>query len=274
MIEADIQNYLFENPDYLFPEQNIQEKAKEYSIKGKRIDLLFRVGGIRFIVEVKNTAIKREHIGQLVEYYGLMKEYLSEANLKMILVAPVIEKWQKIYLEELGIRCVEFDKVLSEKNFSVTETQKGALAFNEIHWLVFLDRIDPELDTIRDRKTDSLKHLCQFEDSYINLFSFRLSSKRSFVSKAKLNDYVLQVSHDIGKITVIPFRRIIKIDENRIDRLFFLEARESERINYLSYNSFKDRLLKINSNLNVGDKSVRKLKADEIFAIKSVFKQD
>lgn len=187
MKEADIQNYLFENPDYIFPGQNIQEKAKEYLIKGKRIDLLFRVCDVRFIVEVKNTAIKREHIGQLVEYYGLMKEYLNEAKLKMILVAPVIENWQKTYLEELGIKCVRFDLMLTENDSSFAQFEIMPDDLNENYWLVFLDKIDTELDTIREKKSEDLKHLCKYEDSYINLFSFPLNSTRSFVKKKKLN---------------------------------------------------------------------------------------
>ncbi len=111
MKEKDLQNYLYHNPDILFPDGHVQEKAREYYIEGKRIDLLFRVGGVRHIVELKAVPLEREHIGQVVEYYGLMKEYLHEADLKMILVAPSILSSRKIYLEELGIRCVEIDKV-------------------------------------------------------------------------------------------------------------------------------------------------------------------
>ena len=111
MQERDLQNYLFNNPKVLFPGKNIQEKAREYSIHGKRIDLLFVVDGVRYIIETKAIPLKRNHIGQIVEYYGLMKEYLQEANLKMILVSPSIPKWRSLFLEELGIRCVEIAKV-------------------------------------------------------------------------------------------------------------------------------------------------------------------
>jgi hypothetical protein len=102
VIERDLQDYLFANPDILFPGQKIQEKAREYQIQGKRIDILFVVDGTRYIVELKKVPIKREHIGQIVEYYGLMKSYLHEANLKMILVSPSIPEFRRAYLEELG----------------------------------------------------------------------------------------------------------------------------------------------------------------------------
>lgn len=107
MRERNIQDYLYANPEVLFPAGNITEKAREYSIHGKRIDLLFVVDGVRYIVEIKNVPIQREHIGQVVEYYGLMRHYMKDANLAMILVSSSIPAWRAAYLEELGIRCVE-----------------------------------------------------------------------------------------------------------------------------------------------------------------------
>jgi len=111
MKERNIQDYLFANPAVLFPSGNITEKAREYSIQGKRIDLLFVVDGVRYIVEIKNVPIQREHIGQVVEYYGLMKQYMKDANLAMILVSSSIPAWRAVFLEELGIRCVEIPTV-------------------------------------------------------------------------------------------------------------------------------------------------------------------
>lgn len=111
MKERNIQDYLYANPEVLFPSGDVTEKAREYSIHGKRIDLLFVVDGIRYIVEIKNVPIQREHIGQVVEYYGLMRHYMKDANLAMILVSSSIPAWRAVYLEELGIRCVEIPSV-------------------------------------------------------------------------------------------------------------------------------------------------------------------
>jgi len=111
MKERQIQDYLYENPEVLFPSGNVTEKAREYSIHGKRIDLLFVVDGVRYIIEIKNVPIQKEHIGQVVEYYGLMRNYLKDANLTMILVSSSIPAWRATYLEELGIRCVEISTV-------------------------------------------------------------------------------------------------------------------------------------------------------------------
>ena len=66
---------------------------------------------VRCIIEIKNVPIQREHIGQVVEYYGMMKHYMKDANLAMILVSSSIPAWRAAYLEELGIRCVEIPTV-------------------------------------------------------------------------------------------------------------------------------------------------------------------
>lgn len=111
MREKEIQDYLYEHPEVIFPESLVQEKAREYSIHGRRIDLLFVVDGIRYIVELKAIPLQRDHIGQVIEYYGLMKEYLNESNLRMIVVSPSIPSYRAKYLEELGIRCIQLPEV-------------------------------------------------------------------------------------------------------------------------------------------------------------------
>jgi hypothetical protein len=69
--------------------------------------LLFDVDGIHYIVEIKRDTIRRETIGQIFEYYGLMRRSNKTANFRMILVAPSIPDFRRIPLEEFGIRCGE-----------------------------------------------------------------------------------------------------------------------------------------------------------------------
>lgn len=127
MKERHIQDYLYKHPEVLFPTGDITEKSREYSIHGKRIDLLFVVDSVRYIVEIKNVPLERKHIGQVVEYYGLMKDYMKDASLSMILVSSSIPSWRAAYLEELGIRCVEIPTVPTtedEKNH-IQKKSKG-----------------------------------------------------------------------------------------------------------------------------------------------------
>lgn len=108
MLEKDIQKHIYDNPSLLFPGKLIQEKAMEFSVQGKRIDLLFVVDGQHHIVELKRTMLNREHIGQVVEYYCRLKDYLEEPDLKMILATAGAPSWAR-HLSDLGIRFVKLD---------------------------------------------------------------------------------------------------------------------------------------------------------------------
>jgi RecB family endonuclease NucS len=107
MLERDLQDYLFDNPDVLFPNQTVSKKRREVYIEGRRIDLLFDVDDIQYIIELKRDTIKREDIGQVFEYYGLMRQLKPTASYRMVLVAPSIPEFRRTPLEEMGIRCVE-----------------------------------------------------------------------------------------------------------------------------------------------------------------------
>ncbi|GEM_PF-2255752 len=107
MLERELQDYLYEHPEILFPGEQIQEKHREFPINGRRIDLLFKVGNVRYIVELKRDTITREHLGQVMEYYGLMRSTFNAQGLRMILAAPQIPPYRKVCLEDVGIRCVE-----------------------------------------------------------------------------------------------------------------------------------------------------------------------
>jgi len=130
--ERDIQDYLHDHPEVLFPTGSITERGREYYIQGKRIDLLFVVDKVRYIVEIKNVPIQREHIGQVVEYYGSMRHYMKDANLAMILVSSSIPAWRSAYLEELGIRCIEIPSVPSS-DAEVKRIQKKTRTSNKRH---------------------------------------------------------------------------------------------------------------------------------------------
>lgn len=111
MLERDLQDYLYLNPEILFPGQRIEEKKREFFIEGRRIDLLFRVDGIVYIVELKRGSIQREHVGQIAEYYGLLRGVMKEQGIRMILAAPSIPQFRRVFLEELGIQCVEIPSI-------------------------------------------------------------------------------------------------------------------------------------------------------------------
>jgi hypothetical protein len=115
LLERDLQSYLFEHPETLFPGEIILEKSREFCVHGKRIDLLFRTKDARYIIELKAVPLSREHIGQVVEYYGMMRDVFRDGTFKMVLVAPSIPEFRQVFLNELGIRCVSIPGIPSEE---------------------------------------------------------------------------------------------------------------------------------------------------------------
>ncbi len=251
MIEKDIQDYIFENPSYLFPNEIVQEKAKEYCIKGKRIDLLFRVNGIRYIVEIKNVALDRQHIGQIVEYYGLMKTYLNEAVLRMILVAPRIESWQKTFLEELGIKCFEFKENLIENaeqisfRLSDPDTHRNS---NVKYWMVSVEYL-PSLTELAEKKYDYLKDQLQNVQSKLNNVCFPKEHHTKFVKVAKEGDFIILNLHKNGRYNVYPPREIINIDQVGSNNYYYMETTPDQGKQVIDFNLFLDRLSELNCDL-------------------------
>ncbi|HWE86425.1 MAG TPA: endonuclease NucS domain-containing protein [Terracidiphilus sp.] len=142
MYERDLQTYLFEHPETLFPAETILEKAREFGVHGKRIDLLFRTKDVRYIIELKAVPLSREHVGQVVEYYGMMRDILKEEKFKMVLVAPSIPDFRQKFLEELGIRCVVIPSIPAEElelkriqHESVVQSKRECIESEVIGWL-------------------------------------------------------------------------------------------------------------------------------------------
>jgi hypothetical protein len=189
MLERDLQDYLFDNPDVLFPGQIVQEKSREFYVQGRRIDLLFRVDGLRYIVELKRATIEREHIGQVIEYYGLMRESIEAADLRMILVAPSIPSYRKHFLEEIGIRCVEIQSLPrsdSERNLvkKASSAQLGK------------ERAELEL-------TESLSGLTSIRFEEITAPA---TSRALAISHLALKDSLQQIPRDFSEYDIDPVK--------------------------------------------------------------------
>lgn len=93
MLEKDIENLIAEHPDDFFPGEGFRLISQQYTIEGKRIDILFEDKlNRKVIVEVKRGILRREASGQIAEYYGLLKSKNPNDFYEMILCANVIPK--------------------------------------------------------------------------------------------------------------------------------------------------------------------------------------
>jgi hypothetical protein len=108
MLEKDIENLLASYPDEFFPGEGFKLIDQQFTIEGRRVDILFEdKHGRQIIVEVKRGILSREASGQIAEYYGLLKNADETKSYELILCANIIPKERKVFLETIGIDCKE-----------------------------------------------------------------------------------------------------------------------------------------------------------------------
>src|SRR3989337_298916 len=108
MQEKDMENLIAQHPDEFFPNEGFKLVSQQYNIGGRRIDILFEDKHSRkVIVEVKRGILTREASGQIIEYYGLLKEKYSDSPIELVLVANNVPPERRTFLENVGISCVQ-----------------------------------------------------------------------------------------------------------------------------------------------------------------------
>jgi hypothetical protein len=108
MLEKDIENLIALFPKDFFPKEELTLISQQHTVKKRRIDILFKDKYGRYIiVEVKRGILSREASGQIIEYYGLLKEQFPDKNIELILCANTIPYERKSFLENVGIECKE-----------------------------------------------------------------------------------------------------------------------------------------------------------------------
>ncbi len=108
MLEKDIENLIAQNPDEFFPKSGFKLFGQQVKLGRCFADIIFEDKFQRkIIVEVKKGILSRDASGQIMEYYGLLKNQSSTDIIELILCANVIPKERKTFLETVGIECKE-----------------------------------------------------------------------------------------------------------------------------------------------------------------------
>ena len=175
MLEKDIENLIALYPDEFFPKSGFKLIGQQVRLGNKYADIIFKDNVNRkIIIEVKRGILTRDASGQVMEYYGLLKEKSPNAIIELILCANIIPPERKRFLEISGIECKELginlinkiakkysykfikstNKLKADNRTAIPDTDKiwifqanpqrydiiNALADdevgNEIHWLV------------------------------------------------------------------------------------------------------------------------------------------
>ena len=108
MLEKDIENLIARYPEEFFPKSDFNLIGQQVNLSGRRHDIVFKDKFDRsIIVEVKRGILSRDASGQIMEYYGLLKQEKPDEIVELILCANVIPRERKLFLENAGIECKE-----------------------------------------------------------------------------------------------------------------------------------------------------------------------
>ena len=109
MREKDIENLLAEHPYEFIPTQHLTLKGQQVRLGSSIADIIFEDEKNHLvIVEIKRGILRREALGQIIDYYGLLKKEAPEREIRLMLVANVIPDERKtLLIEKLGIDFVE-----------------------------------------------------------------------------------------------------------------------------------------------------------------------
>jgi hypothetical protein len=127
MIEREMQELLWKHPEK-FLNEPLKQFAWETSSDVGRADLVFEDQyGRLLIIEVKRGKLPREAIGQLLDYFGMMKHRHPDKPVEMMVVAWTIPPERRLTCESRDILCRE----ISEKTFRDIAAQVGYVFSSE-----------------------------------------------------------------------------------------------------------------------------------------------
>ena len=108
MLEKDIENLIAHYPEDFFSNSNFKLIGQQVKLGSCFADIVFEDKYNRtIIVEVKRGILSRDASGQIIEYYGLLKQQNPSKTIELILCANIIPSERKIFLENVGIECKE-----------------------------------------------------------------------------------------------------------------------------------------------------------------------
>jgi hypothetical protein len=112
MVEREMQELLWQHPERFFNEP-LKQIAWEAASEVGRADLVFEDRhGRLLIIEVKRGKLPRGAIGQLQDYFGMMKQKYPGKPVEMMVVACTIPTERKLACEHYDIEWREFSERL------------------------------------------------------------------------------------------------------------------------------------------------------------------
>ena len=183
MLEKDIENLIAQYPNDFFPNTDFKLQGQQVKLGNCYADILFTDKYDRkIIIEVKRGILSRDASGQVIEYYGLLKQKQPDAIVELIVCANTIPHEHKLFLENVGIEC---------KELGLSLIQQVANKYN----YKFLDDLKQQ-----DNKTQPVissninTNDFKIDDSIVNVWVFQANPNRYDVFNA-LSDPEVQRHH-------------------------------------------------------------------------------
>jgi hypothetical protein len=205
MNEKQFENILAKYPELI--EEGLSIAGRQVNLKGKFVDLVLKDRhGQRLIAEIKKGTIKREHIGQLMDYEGY---YLSpeDPTIRVMLIGNRVPPNFRKALEHHGFEWREIGfNILNEflkKN-------------NDFECLAYLNELNDNTDN-RDYKTGIINNMKSTSDILTGNY-IKIEIKGSLVKKStntlfRQHKEVIDNEHLFFK-----FQRFNWMDENGISK--------------------------------------------------------
>jgi hypothetical protein len=138
MLEKDIENLIAKYPDEFFPSSGFKLIGQQVRLGKCFADIIFEDKYNRkVIIEVKRGILSRDASGQVMEYYGLLKNEEPESIVELILCANIIPAERKTFLETIGIECKELginrlNEIASKYNYKYLDSKESRVLEKEI----------------------------------------------------------------------------------------------------------------------------------------------
>jgi len=137
MLEKDIENLIAKYPDEFFPSSGFKLIGQQVRLGKCFADIIFEDKYNRkVIIEVKRGILSRDASGQVMEYYGLLKNEEPESIVELILCANIIPAERRTFLETTGIECKELginrlNEIASKYNYKYLDSKESKALENE-----------------------------------------------------------------------------------------------------------------------------------------------
>jgi len=154
MLEKDIENLLSRYPSDLLS-GNLIFKGQQVKLGSYYADVVFEdEKGRLVIVEIKRGILRRDALGQVIEYYGLLKKKEPNKEIRLMLVANVIpEGMTTLLTEKLGMQFIEMSvskimNVASKHGYRFLDSEKPELTQE---YRQTIQKMEIEADTSKRR---------------------------------------------------------------------------------------------------------------------------